>query len=194
MVNKESANFRVGLKSHRLAIFLLTGISVLLMLILSIGLTMNPRSTTSALINQPAKDFRVSRLQGVEYLPNPELTSFALDDLKGKPLILNFWASWCVSCREEALEFERFWQKNKDKGILVVGIAIQDEAESALNFARTFGKTYILGLDENGRASIDYGVAGVPETFFIDKAGIIRHKHTGPITNKELQTYLNEIL
>ena len=112
---------------------------------------------------------------------------FALDDFKGRPVVVNFWASWCVSCREEARELEKFWQAVKGKNVAVVGVAIQDTVEAAQKFAKQYGKTYILGLDEDGKAAIDYGVAGVPETFIIDASGVIVHKETGPVTAQKLE-------
>ena len=101
--------------------------------------------------------------------------------------MLNFWASWCYSCRAEAVDFERFWKERQD--IAVVGIAIQDTVEAAKAFAAQYGKTYILGLDTDGKIALDYGVTGVPETFFINANGVIVHKETGPVTEKMLQKY-----
>jgi cytochrome c biogenesis protein CcmG/thiol:disulfide interchange protein DsbE len=109
-------------------------------------------------------------------------------------LILNFWASWCVSCRTEAHELESFWKAYRDQGVKVVGIAIQDEQEAAKKFAQYYGKTYILGLDEDGKAAIDYGVSGVPETFLIDRDGVIRHKEIGPVSAAMLKNLLPKIL
>ena len=130
---------------------------------------------------QTAPDFVLNGYDG---------STYTLHDLRGKVVVLNFWASWCYSCREEARFFEEFWQKYKDKGIAVVGIAIQDQDGPAIEFARQFGKTYILGLDTDGKASIDYGVYGVPETFLIDRNGVIRHKEAGPVTVAMLEKWL----
>ena len=152
------------------------------------GMTIDPNKVPSALLNKPAKEFNVDWLQGKQLLDGAG-NQITLESLRGKPLILNFWASWCGSCREEAGNFERYWQKNKANGVNMVGIAIQDTEEDAMKFARAYGKTYMLGLDTNGKASIDYGVYGVPETFFIDRAGIIKHKEAGPVDEKMLATY-----
>ena len=145
----------------------------------------------SALIGKPAQFFRVAWVQGREIIPAQQgAAGFSLDDFKGKPVVVNFWASWCVACREEAHELEAFWQANKGGDVGVVGIAIQDSVEAALGFARQYGKTYVLGLDEDGKAGIDYGVSGVPETFIIDAKGVIVHKEVGPVTAKKLQEIL----
>lgn len=166
-------------------------LSILLLLgLLAKGLMLNPQSVASNLIGQPAKDFSTELLQGASWIGKGDGKSIRLEDLKGKPLILNFWASWCVSCREEAQFFEAFWQRHKEQGIMMVGVAIQDTPEAAMEFAKAFGKTYPLGLDNTGKASIDYGVYGVPETFFIDKSGIIRHKETGPMSVELLESKL----
>ena len=104
---------------------------------------------------------------------------------KGNIMILNFWASWCVECRGEAHVLEAFHQKQKTskKPLTVLGISIQDSEENARAFARQFGKTYFLALDDpSGSIAMDYGIYGVPETFFIDAEGIIRHKQIGGVT------------
>ena len=154
------------------------------------SLTLNPMAVASSQINQPAKDFSAELLQGASWIGRGDGKVIHLDDLRGKPLILNFWASWCVSCREEAQYFEAFWQRHKEEGVIMVGIAIQDTVEAANQFAKTYGKTYPLGLDNSGKASIDYGVTGVPETFFIDRSGTIRHKETGPMSVELLESKL----
>lgn len=160
--------------------------------ILGYGLKLDPKKIPPTTVDKAAHGFRVSWIQGREHVPNAPEGHFTLEDLKGKYVVLNFWASWCVSCREEAVELERYHQANKDE-VLVVGIAIQDEKEAALKFAKYFGKTYAIGLDEDGKAAIDYGVSGVPETFIIDKAGVVRHKEVGPVTGKKLEELLTKI-
>jgi cytochrome c biogenesis protein CcmG/thiol:disulfide interchange protein DsbE len=160
------------------------------------GLGKDPSKIPSALLGKPASAFQVQWLQGQEHLSaaaRPE--GFNMKDFAGRPLILNFWASWCYSCRAEAADFEAFWQRYKDKGLLVAGIAIQDTPDAALAFAKGYGKTYILGLDaDDGKAAIDYGVTGVPETFFINRQGIIIHKEAGPVSTQLLAKYADELL
>jgi len=153
------------------------------------GLNVNPNKVPSAQLNLPALEFNAAWLQGQEHLAAGASPRLTLASLKGKPVVLNFWASWCYSCREEARDFERFWRERSNKDVQVVGIAIQDTPEKAMEFARQYGKTYMLGLDEDGKAGIDYGVTGVPETFLIDKDGRILLKESAPVTYETLKAW-----
>jgi cytochrome c biogenesis protein CcmG/thiol:disulfide interchange protein DsbE len=157
--------------------------------LLAYGLMLDTSKVPPANIDKAANDFRVAFVQGNQYVPNAGTDHFSLADLKGKPLVLNFWATWCVSCREEAHELEKFWEGHKDQ-VNVVGIAIQDDKDAVKKFAQYFGKTYIIGFDEDGKIAIDYGVSGTPETFLIDKNGLIRHKEIGPVTTAMLEKFL----
>jgi len=179
-------------RTHLFVVGGLILLGVCTMLILLKGLLLNPTQVPSALIGKKANPFSATYVQGNLKLSDPgKIQSI---DTAGRPLILNFWASWCVSCRDEARFLEAFWQSFKDKELLVVGIAIQDSHEEAKKFASLFGKTYPLALDEDGKATFDYGVHGVPETFFIDRQGVIQHKETGPVTPEILDKYANLIL
>ena len=167
--------------------------AVVIIAVLGYGLRLDTSKVPPANIDKPALDFRVSWIQGKDFVPKAANSDhFTLADLKGRPVVLNFWASWCVSCRQEAHELEKFWQGHKDK-VLVVGIAIQDTAEDAKKFAAYFGKTYAIGLDDDGKAAIDYGVSGVPETFLIDSNGVIRHKEIGPVDAASLSQLVTKI-
>ncbi len=151
-----------------------------LITLLAFGFTTDPKKVPSPLLGRPAPDFQVNKLNGEQ--------KFSLSEFKGKPVVLNFWASWCAECRTEAVIIEDFFQKygvNK-KQLVMIGIAIQDTPKKAKAFARHFGKTYLLGLDDDaGNIALDYGIYGVPETFFIDPKGSIFYKTIGMIT-KEL--------
>jgi cytochrome c biogenesis protein CcmG/thiol:disulfide interchange protein DsbE len=168
--------------------------ALVVVVVLAKGLQIDQTKIPSTIIGKPAYPFRVDWIQGQEHLPNAGESSFRMEHLIGKPVVLNFWASWCVSCREEARELEAFWTKHKPDGVLVVGIAIQDTQEAAAKFAEYYGKTYLLGLDTDGKVSIDYGVTGVPETFIINRKGEVVHKEVGPVTAAMLEKYLPEIL
>ena len=164
----------------------------LLIGILGYGLFLDPTRVPAANLGNPALPFNVGIVQCSEGLSLPD-QRLKLETFKGKPVILNFWASWCVSCRAEALELEAFWRKHRSD-VWVVGIAIQDQAEEAKRFAAQYGKTYPLGVDEDGKAAIDYGVSGVPETFLIDRSGNIVHKEVGPVASAQLESLLPKIL
>ena len=133
-----------------------------LIILLAFGFTTDPKKVPSPLMGRPAPDFQVDALNGEQ--------KFSLSEFKGIPIVLNFWASWCAECRTEAVILENFFQKYgvKNKQLMMIGIAIQDSPKNAKAFARHFGKTYLLGLDDDGgNIALDYGIYGVPETFFI---------------------------
>ena len=151
-----------------------------LITLLAFGFTTDPKKVPSPLMGRPAPDFQVDELNGEQ--------KFSLSEFKGIPIVLNFWASWCAECRTEAVILENFFQKYgvNNKQLVMIGIAIQDSPKNAKAFARHFGKTYLLGLDDDaGNIALDYGIYGVPETFFIDPEGSIFYKAIGMIT-KEL--------
>lgn len=187
-------DFKASRKKHYLvSAALVTGI-VAVISALGVGLKLDPNKSESALLLKPAKDFSVSWLQGKEMIPNagPQMT---LQDFHGQPLVLNYWASWCISCKQEATLLEAYWQKYKDTGLKIVGIAIQDSPENAIRFAKYYNKTYILALDdEKGTAGIDYGITAVPETFFINREGVIIHKEAGPIYPELMDKMIPKIL
>jgi cytochrome c biogenesis protein CcmG, thiol:disulfide interchange protein DsbE len=191
-VTTSSQERQVQAKRHRVGVLLGAGLLVSFLALLSYGLTRQSHPGTFAQLDQPALNFQVRWVSGAEHFGTPSPAHLELALTKGRPTILNFWASWCVSCRAEARELEAFWQKHSGE-VLVVGIAIQDSVDQATKFAHYYGKTYPLGLDLDGRASIDYGVVGVPETFFLDGQGIIRHKITGPVDHATLAEGLAKI-
>ena len=141
--------------------------------ILGVGLTLDPREVPSPLINKPAPAFNLPQLE------QPDKT-ISQKDMLGKVWLLNVWASWCVSCREEhstILELAR-------SGVVpVLGLNYKDERADGLAWLARLGNPYrISAYDRDGRIGIDYGVYGVPETYVIDKAGVIRYKRIGAVT------------
>jgi len=146
----------------------------------------NPKEIPSAQIGLKAKPFTVTTFDGKK---------ISLDNFIGKPVIVNFWASWCISCRQEAHILEAAHQKFTPKGAVFIGIAINDTREASLAFIKRYGKTYLLAPDDKlGSISLDYGVTAVPETFFIDKNGIIINKILGATGRATLEEFLNEQL
>ncbi len=120
----------------------------------------------------PAPAFRLATLEG---------RTLDLGELRGRPVVLNFWASWCGPCKEEAPLLERVWKTYRDRGLVVVGVNIQDLEADARRFVRENGITYPNVRDRDGRVNRAYGVTGVPETFFIDPAGRIVRKFPGAV-------------
>ena len=153
------------------------------------GFFVKPRVVKSPLVHKPALDFSLTEMNTGEQA--------TLVSLRGTPFLLNFWASWCVACKEEAHLLEAAYQKwgQDPKKFRVIGVAIQDTPKAAKAFAKRFGKTYFLALDdEAGDLSLNYGLYGVPETFFIDAKGIIRYKQIGPVTPEVLQEWIPKLM
>ena len=161
------------------------GIFLVLLAFLGIGLTLNPRELPSPLVGKPAPAFELPRLH------EPE-RKFSPAEMKGRVWLLNVWASWCVSCREEhpvLLELSR------SKTVPLYGLNYKDPRDEALRWLKQFGDPYDMSVaDVDGRIGINYGVYGVPETYVIDKAGVIRYKHIGPVNNEVLKKTLMPLI
>ena len=140
---------------------------------LAIGLGRDPREVPSPLINKPAPAFRLVELK------NPS-RSFSSEEMRGKVWLLNVWASWCVACRDEHPMLLELARRN---AIPIYGLNYKDKPTDAISWLNELGDPYVLSVsDLDGRVGIDYGVYGAPETFLIDRDGVIRLKHIGPIT------------
>lgn len=152
---------------------------------LLIGLKLDPREIPSPLIDKPLPAFTLPQLKAPEKTFDPA-------QMQGKVWLLNVWASWCHACRAEH-EVLKTWVKQS--AVTIVGLNYKDELESSKRWLSLLGDPYLLSaVDADGRIGIDWGVYGVPETFVIDKQGIIRHKHIGPITLEDVNTVLNPLL
>ena len=166
--------------------FLITlALFIVLALFLAVGLKLDPREVPSPLIDKPAPAFALTRLD------DPNLT-LRRDDMLGKVWMLNVWASWCVACREEHPLLVEF---SKRKLVPIFGLNYKDTRPLGLGWLARFGNPYDASLfDADGRVGIDFGVYGVPETFVIDKQGVIRFKHIGPLTPQVLQEQIEPLL
>lgn len=154
---------------------------IVLLAFLAVGLTLNPKEVPSPLIGKPAPAFRVAQLQA-------ESSTIAPEDMRGKVWLLNVWSSWCVSCREEHPVLVEFAQQNL---VPIIGLNYKDKREAGLAWLAERGDPYLVSAyDLEGNVGIDWGVYGVPETFVIDKQGIVRYKHTGPVTPDALRNKL----
>lgn len=122
-----------------------------------------------------------------------EADTLALSDLEGRPVVLNFWASWCGPCKEEAPILAAAEPGWRERGVIFLGVDSQDAAEDAQAFEDAYGIAYRSVVDQDGSLANEYGVFGFPETFFIDADGVIRAKHVGPIDAQTLQTYVASI-
>jgi cytochrome c biogenesis protein CcmG/thiol:disulfide interchange protein DsbE len=166
-------------------LFLVVLLVLLPVALLAFGLRGNPRVVPSPLVGKPAPDFTLQLFDGGQ---------IALTELRGQVVVVNFWASWCIPCREEAPALEATWQRQRARGVVFVGVNIQDREPDARAFIREHGKTYPNGPDLRGVISIAYGVYGVPETFILDREGRIQHKHIGAVTAEVLEREIERAL
>ena len=158
---------------------------VVLLGFLAVGLNLNPREVPSPLIGKPAPAFALERLDNAAQ-------TITKDDLAGKVWMLNVWASWCVACREEHPLLVDFAKRSP---VPLYGLNYKDKREDALGWLARFGDPYTASLhDLKGMVGIDYGVYGVPETFIVDKQGVIRFKHIGPVTPQVLRERIEPLL
>lgn len=143
------------------------------------------RPPREPLLNKPAITFHLERLD--------EPGELSLSQFEGKIVLLNFWASWCDACRDEARDLVQLARESLGDYV-VVGIGIQDTRENLEEFARKYGLGFPLGRDPEGDTAIAYGVTGIPETFMIDRKGVIRYRWRGPIVYTQVKKILEEIL
>jgi cytochrome c biogenesis protein CcmG/thiol:disulfide interchange protein DsbE len=134
---------------------------------------------------RPAPDFTLSLFGGGE---------LSLRELRGQVVVVNFWASWCWPCRQEAPALERVWREYQDKGVVFVGVNVSDVTDKALAFIDEFNMSYPNGPDPYNRISRAYGRTGVPETFIITRNGQVAERYIGAVTEAQLETVLEELL
>ena len=149
-----------------------------LIIFLAIGLGHDPHRLPSALIDKPAPDFALPELRDPGKIISPQ-------QMRGKVWLLNVWGSWCVACREEhpfLMEIAR------SKALPIYGLSWKDKREDALGVLSELGDPYVLTVsDFDGRVAIDYGITGAPETYLIDKNGVIRYKEPGQLTSEIME-------
>ena len=149
------------------------------------GLALNPSEVPSPLIDKPAPAFSLQELENPAAKIGPA-------DLRGKVWLLNVWASWCVSCREEHPVLLRF---SKTGEVPIYGLNYKDQREDALRWLQQFGNPYVAnGFDTDGQVGIDYGVYGVPETYVVDSSGTILYRYAGPLTSSDLENKILPLL
>ena len=144
-------------------------------------------------VGKPAPDFAM-RLLDAGPIGSPERGEFRLSDHVGSPVVINFWASWCPPCRQESPSFERLWRRYRDTGIQFVGVDIQDEVADAEAYVREFGLTFPNGVDPDGAITVEYGVIGLPVTFFIGSSGVVEGRWVGAIPEDKLEEWVNTLL
>jgi cytochrome c biogenesis protein CcmG/thiol:disulfide interchange protein DsbE len=151
---------------------------IIMAVFLALGLNLKPSEIPSPLLGKPAPVFSAPKLQS----PGEKLSPA---DLKGKVWLFNVWASWCVSCRAEHPVLNQLAQQ---QAAIIVGLNYKDDPDAAKKWLETLGNPYNDSvMDGDGRIGLDWGVYGVPETFVMDKQGLVRYKHIGPVTIEDVE-------
>ena len=146
-------------------------------------------------INAQFGEVRVSESRAADFtleLANSDM--LRLSDLRGKVVLVDFWASWCGPCRQEAATLNRIYAAYSDAPVEFVGVNVWDTPDAAKAFLVEFGVAYPTGVDTDGAIALEYGVRGIPEKFFIDSDGVVRRKYVGPMPEDVLRGVLDELL
>ena len=151
---------------------------VSLIVVLALGLRRDPRDIRSATVGKPAPAFDLAALDG------PGRVSLAQH--RDKVVVVNFFASWCVPCREEHPVLVRVWERYRTSDVVLIGVLYQDSVDSGRDFVRRLGTTWPTAIDDDGRTALGFGVFGIPETFFIGPDGVIAGRHIGAIDEETL--------
>lgn len=146
--------------------------------VLALSFRFDPHDMRSAAVGQSAPAFDLELLEGGGRL--------TLDRLRGKIVVVNFWASWCVPCKQENPALASVWERYRSADVVLVGIVYQDSVDAAREYTTRLGNTWPSVLDDNGRTAFSFGVFGIPETFFIARDGVIAGRHIGPIDQDTL--------
>ena len=166
---------------NRTVLFVGLFIAVALVLVLAFGFRTDPQAIESPLIGRPAPVFALREVGSGQ--------TISLDQFKGKPVVLNFWATWCGPCYEEHPTLVAN-ARQLQPGVQFLGVVFQDTEDKIQKFLDERGRAYPTVVDDAGKTAIAYGVGGVPETFFLDRSGNIVAKFVGPMTTESLQANL----
>jgi len=157
-----------------------------LVLVLALGFGKDPRALPVTMEHKPAPQFSLDAMDDEGH--------FDLSELRGQPVVLNFYASWCIPCAEEHPWLVQVSKSYIPKGVTFLGVLYNDEPAKGKGFLARYGKNYPTLIDSGGRVAIDYGVAGVPETYVIDRDGQIVKKFVGPVDPDEFLAVLEAVL
>jgi cytochrome c biogenesis protein CcmG, thiol:disulfide interchange protein DsbE len=158
------------------AVALILGLAVTL----TLAFARDPHDIKTGTVGKPAPAFALPSLTGG--------ATVSLDQYKGKIVVLNFWSSWCIPCKEENPALTEVWERYRGTDVVLIGVVFQDSADAARDYTSRLGNTWASALDGDGRMALSYGVFGPPETYFIGADGIIAGRHIGPIDEQTLMT------
>ncbi len=157
-----------------LAVAILIGVVITL----ALGFRRDPHDIKTGTVGKRAPAFELDRLDGSGRL--------SLAAYQGRVVILNFWASWCIPCKQENPALVRVWERYRTSDVVLIGVVYQDTVEAARDYTARMGNTWRSVVDADGRTAIAYGVFGIPETYFIRPDGVIAGRHIGPIDEETL--------
>ena len=170
---------------QRLRYLLPLGIFLVIAAFLGVGLTLDSERVPSPLVGKPMPAFALPGVHEPERMIGP-------DDFRGQVWLLNVWATWCAACR---VEHPVLLEAANRHGMTIVGLDYKDERGAAIDWLRDLGDPYVVSAyDPEGRVGLDLGVYGVPETYVVDRAGIIRYKHIGPVSREDLRERILPLL
>ncbi|MGQ0815748.1 MAG: TlpA family protein disulfide reductase [Gemmatimonadota bacterium] len=161
-------------------------IAVPFVVLLGYGLTRDPRFIASPLPGREAPAFALPMLEAGD--------TIELAALRGNVVVVNFWASWCIPCRQEHPVLLDAAQRYADKDVRIIGIAYNDKPEDSKRWLDELGRAYPSLIDNGSRTAIDYGISGVPETFIVNRQGVVAFKKFGPISGAELTSKVDSLL
>ncbi len=163
----------------------------LLALLLTQLLTPAPNAVSDPLVGHPAPDFSLATLR-----PHSSKSVLSLSNFKGKPIVLNFWASWCAPCKEEAPLLENTWKQVQAQGkdVVILGIDFQDSNKDGMSFLRLYSITYPIVLDADGSVAFQYGITSLPQTIFINGHGTVMSRVPRELTARVLSSNLQLIM
>jgi cytochrome c biogenesis protein CcmG, thiol:disulfide interchange protein DsbE len=165
--------------------------AVALIGIFIVGMSVASQEGNRPAVGSPAPDFSIGLYQNYR-ADLPE--TIKLSNLRGKVVVMNFWASWCVECRKESDALEATWQQYRNRGLVLLGVDYLDTESAAVNYLQQYNTSYVIGADLQERISHAYHITGVPETFFIDKTGVVRKIVIQAMTRQELVNTVESLL
>lgn len=145
----------------------------------------DPRKIPSPLVGRAAPGFELAVLTGT-FTPGEleGVKALTLERFRGRPVLVNYWASWCIPCRAEAPLLVEAQRKYRDRGFIILGIIFNDTPDAARRFAREYGYNFPLLQDPGGRTAVSYGVTGLPETYFVNRRGVVVSKKIGAVADQ----------